>query len=248
MTNRLDGPLKVTGQARYGVDKPVWLLELNAMPTDDVAIPCADRHARAPIQTTMEQQAAYAVQALALAAAVGYQRISFYQMVDDDPCAQEAVWGVRRDDGSPRPVAEALKTAVSYFSGFTAARFAPLVRATRRWSAWPADPASYTPNWQVYQVALDVPGNRRVTVLWNGDGQPLRVRLTRRGAAARFVGWHGDEQPLRQAGQDWVVELPPATAHFAGDPPGYHFIGGDPLLLVEEEVPPTAPVAPPRLA
>src|SRR5207253_1067109 len=115
-------------QKRYGVDKPVWLLELNAMPTDDATIPCANVHAGNPIQTTQVQQAAYAVQAFALAAAAGYQRIGFYQMVDDNPCVQSAVWGITRDDGTQRPVAQSLRTAIQFFSGFTDARFTPLIR------------------------------------------------------------------------------------------------------------------------
>ena len=88
-------------------------------------------HAGNPIQTTQAQQAAYAIQALALAAAVGYERIGFYQMVDDDPCQQSAVWGITRDDGSQRPVARSLRTAVQSFSGFLQARFVPLVRPRR---------------------------------------------------------------------------------------------------------------------
>src|SRR5207253_10382347 len=139
----------ITTQQRYGVtDTPVWLLELNAMPTDDVSIPCADRHAHNPIQTTQAQQAAYAVEALALAAAVDYARIGFYQMVDDNPCNQSAVWGITRDDGSRRPVERSLKTAIRTFSGYTRAQFAPLVRPRAAWPAWPTDPNSLTPNWQ----------------------------------------------------------------------------------------------------
>src|SRR5207253_7372259 len=110
-------------QKRYNVsDTPIWLLELNAMPTDDASIPCAAMHARNPIQTTQAQQAAYAIQALALAAAVGYARIGFYQMVDDNPCNQSAVWGIARDDGSVRPVATTLRTAIHTFAGFLRAR------------------------------------------------------------------------------------------------------------------------------
>ena len=36
--------------------------------------------------------------------------------------------------------------------------------------------------------------------------------------------------------------LPPASAHFSGDPDGYYFIGGDPMLLIEDNVPDGAPV------
>jgi hypothetical protein len=233
-------------QKRYAVDKPLWLLELNAMPTDDRSIPCADRHAGNPIQTTQVEQAAYAIQALAAAAAVGYERISFYQMVDDDPCYQAAVWGVTRDDASRRPVAQSLRTAIRAFSGFLDAHFSPVVRQPARWAAWPADPDSITPNWQIYAVTFDLPQNRRTTVLWNGDGTALRVRVPRRSAQARVLNAVGDAQAPVAIGQDWAITLPPASAYFAGDPAGYFFIGGEPRILIEEGVPRGTPVTPPR--
>jgi hypothetical protein len=235
-------------QKRYGVDKPMWLLELNAMPTDDLTIPCAGVHAGNPIQTTQVEQAAYAVQALAMAAAAGYERIGFYQMVDDDPCSQSAVWGITRDDGTPRLVSRSLRTAVRAFTGFLDARFVPLTRAQARWAAWPSDPNSLTPNWQVYQVVFDLPGNRRLTVLWNGDGTPLRIRIPRRVTTARLGEPQSDALKTATAsGQDWLVDLPAATAHFGGDPAGYYFIGGEPRLLFEDEVPRGAIVAAPRI-
>jgi hypothetical protein len=205
-------------------------------------------HAGNPIQTTQSQQAAYAIQALALAAAVGYERVGFYQMVDDNPCKQSAVWGITRDDGSARPVAGTLRTAVQSFSGFLDARFVPLVRPQARWAAWPNDPTSLTPNWQAYAVAFDLPGSRRVTVLWNGDGAALRVRVARHGGQVRLLNAQNEViQMPTSSGQDWLVDLPAATAHFAGDPSGYYFIGGEPRLLVEEGVPRGMPVAAPRV-
>jgi hypothetical protein len=236
-------------QQRHNVTgTPIWLLELNAMPTDDMSIPCAEIHARNPIQTTQAQQAAYAVQAFALAAAVGYERIGFYQMVDDNPCVQSAVWGITRDDGTRRPVADTLGTAVHTFSGFLQARFAPLVRSPARWSAWPGDPTSLTPNWQIYEVAFDMPNGQRVTVLWNGDGRTLQARVPRRSSQARLLDMQGNPAPgPTSVGQDWSVTLPPASAHFSGDPTGYYFIGGDPMLLIEDSVPADAPVVAPRL-
>jgi hypothetical protein len=236
-------------QAHYNLrGTPTWLLELNAMPTDDMSIPCADVHARNPIQTTQAQQAAFAVQSFALAAAVGYGRIGFYQMVDDNPCVQSAVWGITRDDGTARPVATTLRSAVHTFSGFQQAHFAPLVRSPARWSAWPLDPTSYTPNWQVYEVVFDMPTRARVTVLWNGDGAPLRVRVPRQSSQARLLDMQASAVGgPTSTGLDWSISLPPATAHYSGDPNGYYFIGGDPLLLIEDNVPANAPVTPPRL-
>jgi hypothetical protein len=100
----------------------------------------------------------------------------------------------------------------------------------------------------VYQVVFDLPGGRRVTALWNGDGAALGVRIPRQAAQARVVTAIGDAQAAVANGADWVLTLPAATAHFAGDPPGYYFIGGEPRLVVEEGVAADAPVVAPRLA
>src|SRR5207237_2683673 len=75
-------------EKRFGLDKPVWLTETNAMPSDDRSVACP--HDDAAIQTTMDQQASYAVQAFAMSAGAGYQRFEFYQMVDQNPCADTA--------------------------------------------------------------------------------------------------------------------------------------------------------------
>jgi hypothetical protein len=239
-------------QHRYGIDRPVWLTETNAMPTDDMQINCADRQGASPIKTTLDQQAAFAVQSFALAAAAGYQHTEFYSMVDGDTC-QEPAWGLERTDGSRRPVADALRTAVNYFSSYTNARFAPLTRPQEAWPAWPGNPGSYVPNWQVYQVAFDRPGNQRVTALWNGDGGRLRVRVPKNGTTARVVDRRGFERPARAVDGAWLVDLPGATAGFQPDdankdPDGYHAIGGEPMLLVEDGVDPSTPVVAPALA
>src|SRR5215510_2324785 len=152
-----------------------------------------------------------------------------------------------RDDGSKRPVADALRIAVPLFSGYTAVHFAPLVRDTEDWSPWPSDSSSLMPNWQVYQVAFDKPGGRRVTALWNGDGSTLRARIRKAGSKASLVNRAGQTLPVQENAGWWVVDLPGATAHFPEDPAGYHFIGGEPLLLVENGVPGDAPVVAPAL-
>ncbi|TME97616.1 MAG: hypothetical protein E6I52_19130 [Chloroflexi bacterium] len=232
-------------QRKYGIDKPVWLTETNAMPSDDRAVACP--HADTAIQTTMDQQAAYAVQAFAMAAAAGYQRFEFYQMVDQNPCAEPAVWGATRDDGSRRPVSAALQTAIGQFAGYIGVHLVPLVRETQDWSPWPEDPSSLMPNWQVYQVAFDKPGNQRVTAVWNGDGSPLRVRIRKNGSSASLIDRNGASHQVQDAQGWWVLDLAPATAHFPQDPDGYHFIGGEPMLLVEDGVDPSAPVVAPAL-
>jgi hypothetical protein len=227
-------------QKKYGITKPIWLTETNAMPSDDPAIQC--QHAQTGIQTTLDEQAAYAIQAMAMAAAAGYQRYEFYQMTDQDACSEPALWGVTRDDGSKRPVADALRTAISQFSGYAGVHFVPYARETQEWSPWPDNPASLIPNWQIYQVAFDKPGNERVTALWNGAADKLRVRVKKNGSGATVMDRSGNSQPARENAGWWVLDLPGATAHYPQDPPTYHFIGGSPLLLIENGVDPSTPV------
>ena len=70
-------------------------------------------------------------------------------------------------------------------------------------------PRLLMPNWQVYQVAFDKPGNQRVTVLWNGDGSSLRARVRKNGSSAAVIDRGGARQPpLKRTGW-WIVDLPP---------------------------------------
>jgi hypothetical protein len=229
----------------HGLDRPLWLTETNAMPSNDSQISCP--HADDAIPTTLDQQADFAPQAFALGAAAGYSAMEVYQMVDADACAQPAVWGVTRDDGSRRPIADTLRNTIALLSGYTRATFAPLDRDQQAWPTWPDDSTADLPNWQVYQVAFDKPGNQRVTVLWNGDGAPLRARIHKTGAHASLVDRNGGSQALQEKDGWWVVDLPAATAHYPADPGGYYFIGGDPYFVVEDGVDPSAAVAPPAL-
>jgi hypothetical protein len=238
-------------QRKFGVDKELWLTEMNATPSEDPQVRCGTPSPSFGYKTSLDEQAAYTIQGFALAAAAGYRHAEVYKMVDGDAC-NEPAWGLVRGDGSHRPIADATKVAITYFSNFLNVRFAPLARDQERWPSWPNNPNSYTPNWQVYDVALDRPGNQRVFALWNGDGTPLRVKVTKSGVSARLVDRRGVVYRAVEQDGAWVVDLPGATAQFQGDglsdPDGYHFIGGAPMLLVEEGVDPAAPVTPPRLA
>jgi hypothetical protein len=246
---RIYGVYKDIQKARGLGATPIWLTETNAMPAYDDDAPCAEQFTWSEYTTTMDQQAAYVIQAFALAAATGFSRMEVYKMVDDNACNQFALWGLTRDDGSVRPAARSLHTAVANFSGFTQVQFVPLSRDPAPWPAWPAVDWSYTPNWQVYQVAFDRPGDQRVTALWNGDSDWLRVGIAKRGNRARALDLWGNEQSLDDSGDSWVTALPGATARREnlGDPDGYHYIGGAPVLIVEEGVNPSAPVVPPTV-
>jgi hypothetical protein len=71
--------------------------------------------------------------------------------------------------------------------------------------------------------------------------------LPRNSEHAALVDKYGRTLPLDRDGNHWRITLPAAAAQSPLDPPGYYFIGGDPLLLIEEGVSPDAPVIPPQI-
>ncbi len=251
-----------------GLSAPLWLTETNAVPYDDPGKQLGRE--QNGFRVTMEQQAAYVVQAFASGLTAGYERMAFHSVMDRS--TEDEVWGLMRNDGTMRPAFVAYQTAARYLSGGSPerpARFAGVERPTRRWPA-----GGYVPNWQVYLVVIDrdssapfpapaaptpagsasppqsgavASGRQRVSVLWNGDGEPRRVTLPRLAERAALVDKYGRATPLEHDGERWHLTLPAATAHSTLDPEGYYFIGGDPLLLVEQGVAPDAPVSPPAV-
>jgi hypothetical protein len=76
----------------------------------------------------------------------------------------------------------------------------------------------------------------------------LVVRIPKRGTGGHAIDKFGQPYPYfqEQAGY-WYIYLQPATASFAGDPAGFHFIGGDPVLILEDGINQEARVDPPEL-
>jgi hypothetical protein len=227
---------------RFGSPAPLWLTETNAMPYDD---PDAGL-GRQPngIRVTMDQQAAYVVQALAMGLTAGYERLSFHSLTDRDTA--DEVWGLLRNDGSLRPAFVAYQTATRSFGGAQRASFAGRERAEWRWPA-----GGFLPNWQVYLVVVErdagAQGRQRVSVLWNGDPDALQVSLPRLAERAILLDKYGRVLPIEPDGDRWRLTLAGATAHSPLDPEGFYYVGGDPLLLIEDGVPDGAPVTPPDL-
>jgi hypothetical protein len=255
---------------RYGLSTPLWMTEMNATPYDDPTPGLA--HASNGFRVTMEEQASYVTQAYALGLSAGYARMAFHSMTDRD--TQDELWGLVRNDGSLRPAFVAYQTAARYMGGATRAVFAGRERAEWRWPRngyvpnWqvylvaferpsgplpplpPAPPAGGSAAAAPEIPAPDGPAAdqpQRVSVLWNGDPEPLRVAVPRTSSRAAAVDKYGRLVPLEATESTWIVALPPATARSPLDPDGFYFIGGSPILLVESGVPDGAPVVPPTV-
>jgi len=238
--------------ALMGLQKPVFVTEMNAMPYDDPAVPGWDPPARNDgFRITLEEQASFVIQAYALGIAAGYETLFWQAMQDDPPPVPDELWGLVRfsedsmntDRGRARPAYTAYQLAARFLSNADRVQLLTIDRP---------DPYSYRRyapryQWWVHQVVFQR-GTERTTVLWNGTNAPTRIGVPQTGQSAILVDKAGAEAPLEPAaggaGGAWQVTLAPATRHlslFGGDPPNYHYVGGPPLLLVERDVPPDAP-------
>ncbi|MBI5958521.1 MAG: hypothetical protein HY866_07300 [Chloroflexi bacterium] len=100
---------------KYGLEeKSLWLDETNARPSVD---PLVVLPASLAYDISLDQQAAFVVQAAALSLAAHVERFAVYRLYDDHFVpGQSEPWGLVRFDGSRRPAFESYRTAIKYFS------------------------------------------------------------------------------------------------------------------------------------
>ena len=217
--------------AQYQVHKPLWLTETNCPVYNDATTP-----EPASGRITTDEQAAFLIEAVALARAAGYERIGWYSMIDHD--ASSGIldrWGLLRADLSTRPAFLAFQVASRYLARPEVnARLAPLGSAT-------------LDGWPVSRVVFDDFSNHsRVQVLWRtGDG-PATVNVDAAGTTARLIDPLGFGSTARRSDNGWEVPLPPTRVPQASDPPGFQS-NGYPVLLVESGVPANPLVEAPRV-
>ncbi|MFK7801383.1 MAG: hypothetical protein AB8G95_07115 [Anaerolineae bacterium] len=98
-----------------GISKPIWIVETNAPPDDDPAWPVPNF----TFKVSLEEQARYMPQVMALGLAAGAQRIAIYKLKDKDSDvgANPEPFGLVRRDGSRRPAFNTYRIAVNYMSG-----------------------------------------------------------------------------------------------------------------------------------
>ncbi|MFN8453164.1 MAG: hypothetical protein U0401_00585 [Anaerolineae bacterium] len=205
----------------HGVgNKPIWLNETNAPPSDDYLEPLA---APAATSVTLEEQSAYVVQAFALALAGGAERVAFNKLRNDNPHPESVEpYGLLRADNSRRPAFAAFQTVATYFAN--------------------TQKASWLQEGEVTIVTL-ARGDETTTVLWNTNPTATFFPLKAIAAEAKLIDAQGTEQPLTPTDAVYIVGLPGALC--SGGPSAC-FIGGAPQIIVEagsaEQRPPLLPL------
>ena len=233
--------------ATYGLDRPIWVGESNVAPDDDPIGPTTP-----VLHASMDQQAAYVIQAFALARAAGAERMSIYKLVDERPEGPGELYGLVRNDGSPRPAFTAYQTAVRYMSSPTSVVYSwdgasdpptddqitQLLNSNTKQTQW-IWPAA------VNRVTLER-GPERVTVVWNASPKLVTAHIPAVAKSAQVVDKLGRDtgEVVAQNGQ-YSLELYPTTNNSDPRDPTAYLVGGEPRLLLEHVAPlPTAVDAP----
>src|SRR6185295_17629136 len=102
-----------------GIDKPIWVTESNALVSDDARVGSG----QGPFRATMDEQASYVIQSMALARAAGIHRYSIYKMRDENPENGDEYWGLTRNDGTVRPGYVAYQVGARYLSNVDSASY-----------------------------------------------------------------------------------------------------------------------------
>lgn len=225
--------------AVFGLDRPIWVGESNVVPYDDPTNPISPT-----LHATMDQQAAYIVEAFALARAAGAERMSIYKMVDEAREGPGEFYGLVRNDGSIRPAFTAYQTAVRYMSAPTSVVYTwdgaadpptddqvtKLLQsnAHRTQWIWPA---------AVNRVTLER-GAERVSIVWNASPKLMTAHIPAVATSAQVVDKFGRDtgEAVAHNGQ-YDLELAPSSNNTDPRDPSVYLVGGEPRLLVEKVMP-----------
>ncbi len=192
----------------YGIWKPIWIVETNAAPSTDPYWPVEEPR----FHVSLEEQAAYMPQALAMGIAAGAQRIGIYKLIDTvgDRAANPEPFGLIRIDGSHRPAFTTFRVACTLLAGVT--------RTTRdRWD-------------DVGQVTVEQAGGK-TTVVFSRVPGPRTIQIPADGPSAVLVDMWGNRQAISSQSGLIEVVLPAAPcSQAAGD---YCIIGGPTYYLVQ---------------
>jgi hypothetical protein len=207
-----------SGMTTYNVgDHPIWLTETGVpVWNDDSADPDPTKYDYA---ATQDEAAAYVIQSYANAWASDVERYFLFRTHDAD---MSEYFGLIRNDHSLRPAYVAYQVAATYLISPT---------FTTRASA-----GSHL------RVTLWGTPHGKVSVLWNESADAGDYVLPAAIETATLVDRLGVTQTVDASGGAYTFTLPGATANLVSNP-GDYIIGGDPLIVIESEMPNEPPTS-----
>jgi len=192
---------------QYGFeDKAIWITETNASPNLDPNWLVE----RPQFQITVEQQAAYIVQAVALGLAAGAERIAVYKLYDQLlPDGAESFGLLYPADATPRPAFYAYQTVIDHFNALTQAQLAQTET--------------------VNVVRLTHINDQQTFVAWNRteDSQILEIEATT--DKAYLIDQYGNTQIIRPQNGIFTLNLPEAICEEQEGCP----VGGNVSIVVQ---------------
>ncbi len=190
---------------RYGLgDKAIWINETNASPNLD-----PDWRVERPTwQITLDQQAAFLLQAAALGLAGGADAIAVYKLNDFALPPGGESFGILRPDGTLRPAYATWGMIVREFADVTDGALA----------------RSET----LDVVRLDA-GERAIIVAWARSGLPTQVQIAATDEEAQLLDQYGMIMPIRPMDGQYTITLPGALCN-AVDACA---VGGNPAIVIQ---------------
>lgn len=170
-------------------DKRIWIVETNASPNRDPLWPVV----RPAWQTNLEQQAAYLVQAAALALVMDVERISVYKLYDWNLPPGAESFGLIRVDETRRPAFESWQLVIDQFNNVEAARLARTGR--------------------VNVVQLERADGQTVLAAWARTPAFAQVQVSATSETAHLLDQYGNMVMLRPFAGRYTLDLPGATCN-----------------------------------
>ncbi|MDO8671513.1 MAG: carboxypeptidase regulatory-like domain-containing protein [Dehalococcoidia bacterium] len=195
-------------QRTLGIVKPVWVNETGIPACGEWATFCSPS---LWYRATLDEQAAFVIQAYAYAVAADVQRLSIFQLWDDG-LAPSDYYGLVANSGTTRPSYKAYQVATTYLSH--------PARVTR------SSGSGYE------MIVLQGTPQGKVTVVWATGGSDSQVAIPAVSNVAKLVEQNGSLISVNPSAGSYRLTLPGATNN--RDPAtGRYIEGGKPYLLVE---------------
>ncbi|MCC7372669.1 MAG: hypothetical protein IT306_29925 [Chloroflexi bacterium] len=224
--------------AQRNMKKPIWIGESNVIPHDDVQnnLPAGQMRA------SLDQQAAYIIQAMALAVAANVERYAVYKATDEKAENDVELWGLIRNNGTAKPAYVAFQIGAQYFSDVQSAVFSwpgkdkpgpadytQLVRSndSRTQFIWPS---------QVAQVVMER-GDHRTIVAWNTSPEAVTHNVLASAKQATLIYKSGKTETIQAKNGVYALDLQPSSHNADPRDPSIYLIGGDPVIVDEQVMP-----------